>query len=739
MAPYHNTSGIMKKQENLERVLIRTVKEAEEESASTTTITSSSSSCTLKIFDAVLTFLTSWDALEREKDEKNADSDQFIAHKRNIPQEYLRITLCNVFANLDLIENSDFVRDHVLSTMESIGTVECLSVLLEFLPAIAKVVTVDDCNFDSRSNYIQSKMLKKDIFSTLKNIFWKEPNSLSQILQSLSSVLEGTVDSGDQLLIPKDVFNFIIGILHKVPESDLPVALQTLIGYVDNASDARLAVDEIRKELALLEGTFISDMFSMAIVFADAVKRVDTGCILFVEEYLVVVEEIIHERRRKKLHQSTRNTVIDPGKCLLTFDLVMILLSKNRPPYRHQIMGMISGGNLVQSGLLSDFCPSKIIELVDEGDDDSAKVSDTISSFDSNIRKHILESLVDFSLAILVVYPRKLVQYNKEEFFSNVQCFIFQILFSLPKEFQLDLISTALEIAEKIAEDHQIMETSEKNHPWSGIEEEDHEQICRNIYSLIVAVAHKKSEILTSFKNRFMRYLVSDALNNIRNYNIVESLSLVIVKLACNDARKYLTDLIISCRALLFSSAMMGTTELHKFHDIMIRRQIRGMILINTIIFHHKLDNEIFETISKWLSRIMVSNTCALDPRVGIIGIEIIRRLGKHEGGNVLFGKELFQLVTLVLSNSRIVQYSYKPNTLLAYSEIPSLFSQRCTKERRRKMVFCLDNFVCKETQLHKWKDSSSFIFELFNSYLTIGRTANWNPHAWVVSMFLLT
>ena len=152
------------------------------------------------------------------------------------------------------------------------------------------------------------------------------------------------------------------------------------------------------------------------------------------------------------------------------------------------------------------------------------------------------------------------------------------------------------------------------------------------------------------------------------------------------------------------------------------------------------------------VSRILVSpdsNICMLDPRIGILGIKIIRCLREQEKRNSLTGKQLFNLMTHVLSNSRVVRYSddsskqfrTKPNTVLAYTEIPTFLapSVSATKRRKcRKMIFSFNALLPTNesafTQFSNWKESSSWIFELFDSYLAIGRTTNWNPHSWIVS-----
>lgn len=356
-------------------------------------------------------------------------------------------------------------------------------------------------------------------------------------------------------------------------------------------------------------------------------------------------------------------------------------------------------------------------------------------------------------MAIVLTAPLPCpIKIETERLYSNVQSVILRVVFALPQEFQLKLISTALDITEKLMKVSQ--EKAYKNENRSEIEQMNRDRICLIIYSLLVSVACKKSEILMPFQSRLVNHLISDSLNAIQNHDTLETLCTIVTKLVCNDTRNGQIDLILTCRGLLFSPPIMvGTTiSLSQIHENSIRRRIRGMVFANSIISHCDLDETSYITVCKMVSRILVSpdsNICMLDPRIGILGIKIIRCLREQEKRNSLTGKQLFNLMTHVLSNSRVVRYSddsskqfrTKPNTVLAYTEIPTFLapSVSATKRRKcRKMIFSFNALLPTNesafTQFSNWKESSSWIFELFDSYLAIGRTTNWNPHSWIVS-----
>ena len=92
----------------------------------------------------------------------------------------------------------------------------------------------------------------------------------------------------------------MLEILPKVPETHLHIAVRALIQYVNSTEDARLAVDSVRTELALLEKTDFSDMANVATTFDEAVRGASKNRELFVEEYFVVIEELVNEETKKK-------------------------------------------------------------------------------------------------------------------------------------------------------------------------------------------------------------------------------------------------------------------------------------------------------------------------------------------------------------------------------------------------------------------------------------------------------
>lgn len=216
------------------------------------------------------------------------------------------------------------------------------------------------------------------------------------------------------------------------------------------------------------------------------------------------------------------------------------------------------------------------------------------------------------------------------------------------------------------------------------------------------------------------------------------------------------------CRTLLFSTSGSKTpTNAFQIREQFlplqcIRSQIRGMILANAVASCRDLDMRLLVTMRKMISKVLVSphsDIMCLDPRIASYGIKAIRHLQSQMIRCDLLEKESFKVISLVLSHSRVVHYpdesskqitTKRPNTILAYNDMPLFFqskNQSMKRRRFRKMIFRFDSFFTNEspsTLSPNWEASTFMVFELIDTYLALGRSAKWNPRAWIVSSTLL-
>ena len=707
-----------------------------------------------KVLEAIRLFLTKWETLGGEevhtelKGKKNCPK-----RTRGLPDDYLRIVFCRMLSNLDPLKSANLVRQHVLSILRSVETAVCRQIALDFLLAVTRTCERGNDNNHTWSER-ETKKGKKEIFSCLKDVFENDQNSLLQILRFFSTVL-GEVPPRQQILFPKDVFHYIIGILPKVPETNLHVALRCLIRYVDSTEDARLAVDSVRTELALLEKTDISDMATVAFVFEETVRGGKRSEALFLEEYVVVVEELINERnneRENKEYQSRAGKVANVELELLTFDLVMMIIAKENIVHRERIVRMVSDGSLLESGLLSASHASKVVELVENGCDSVRDSAESFNLSHSNSRTRLLESLIDFYMAILLTPLRCAIAFDRQQFFSKVRLLLIDTVFALPEDFQIRTISIALTTIDKLMIPPKMGEIGSTNKDRLKTQGDSTTQICLNIFLLLLSVTSKKINMLMRFQNDLIGTLMSESFDRIQNFGVLQALCTLIAKVVSNNKPSGQLDCIAICRSLLFSTPRLGTViSISQTQEHPISRVTRGLMFANAIVSCCELDSAGLVTVQKMVSKILLSphlNVFMMDPSIGLHGMKVIRHLREDMNCHDHLGKDLFQLTSRVLSHSRVVHYpdesskilTTKTTSVLVFNEMPSLFSledQTIKRRRFRKMIFCFNSFFTHEailTHPSKWERSSSLIFELIDTYLALGRTAKWNPRAWIVS-----
>jgi hypothetical protein len=469
---------------------------------------------------------------------------------------------------------------------------------------------------------------------------------------------------------------------------------------------------------------------------------------LFVEEYFVVIEELVNERKNKI--DATRHGYVrkvnDAKLQLSTFDLIMIIILRDKSTHRDKILRMMSDGSLLESGLLSGEHVSKLVELVEGGHTCISETTNSFAQFDYSPRLCLMELLVAFSKAILLAPLRCTIEFDEKEFFGKVRFFLIDIILKMPEDFQTKALSMMLRIVDK------LMLESRNSIPKSMRIGETNTNICRNIFILLHSLSTKRREILMPFQDHLVEYITSESFDYLQKFDLLQAVCIAVAKLYCDKGG---LDGIIICRGLLFSPLRQGTATISsQMHEKLVCRQIRGMVFADSIISCCDLDLTLLRTLHKVVSRVLLSphsNILLLEPRLGIHGMKIIRRLRKQTDCDNPLGKDLFQVVSLVLSHSRIVHYpdgssetvTPRTDSIFAHSKMPSFFlSENGTVRQRRfrKMTFCFNSFSFNETLLTQpasWEKSSLWIFELIDTYLSLGRTAKWNPRAWIVSSFV--
>ena len=128
----------------------------------------------------------------------------------------------------------------------------------------------------------------------------------------------------------------------------------------------------------------------------------------------------------------------------------MIILLKDTPAYRDRILEIVLDGVMIDSGILSDLRPSKLVELLCDGRKYLHETPETLSILDSSACEFLVDSLIDFCMVILVAPLHRSIQLDTDVSFSEVHFVLLRVIFSLPSDFQRRMISKALDITMKL-------------------------------------------------------------------------------------------------------------------------------------------------------------------------------------------------------------------------------------------------------------------------------------------------
>ncbi len=732
----------------LERVLRLSIKRAND-------LSTTSSPRYRDILYAIRVFLTRWDASEQEDVNVREQQNEIGSNQsRDLPSDYLKMVFCRMLSNMDPMKRVDTIREEILSMIRSLQTISCRQLLFDFLPSVSRTFVGSDSSTRTWTEG-KTKRAKKQILSCLQEVFDNDPNSLPQILQYFSSLYVDEL-SRKSVLVQRDAFLFVVEILPKVPETLLHIAVGALIQYVKSPEDARVAVDSVRNELALLEKTDISDMAPVATTFDEAARGSGKNQELFVEEYFVILQELVNEQPTENCQVRSEDgyQVEDVENKLLTFDLVMLIFLKDSIVHRDRILGMVADGSLLESGLFSIHHLKRLVGLADSDQKVPSNIPKKSVLIEWNPHQYLLQPLIDLSMSFLLAPLHRTIEFGNEEFFSLVRDILLRIFLELPKNFRSKAISLALRIVDDLVKGCK-QSTSEVEYK----EEEQLQEvtisgsgICLNIFKLLLSLLSRKREILMPYQDRFMGYLMSDSFHYLDSIEVLQTLCAILVEVTHNSDSSGPLGSIVMCRSLIFSPPVfaVGTTVDQKRRKLMCF-QIRGMVLANAIISSCDLGVQLLVALHKIISRVLLSphsNMSILDPTLGSHGLKLLRRIRGHKQCDHSLKKDIFKIASLVLSHSRIVYYpevspgksTTKPSSIFAYNDVPRAFpfdNVPAKDLRFRKMLFSF-NFFIKEsllTQPSRWESSCLWTFDMIDTYLALGRTTKWNPRAWVVSI----
>jgi hypothetical protein len=688
---------------------------------------------------AIDKFIRSWDELLLDAGHDDSGSDTG-SDSVQLPVDFLLVKFsCAAetlgYGNVDL-------REQLLETLKSVGSSRCRQVVLDFLPATLPPAVHRDVDDGITREHSASRKQKKEVLSALKFVLDDDTSCMCQILRTLSIMTElGLMAARDGIL-------FVVEILPKVPETDLHLVIQFLLKHIEDREDARIAVESIRVELSLLEKTDISDMAAVADLFGDFQNGDYQGSEFFLNEYVLMLEKIV--KNHKTFHRANdKGMKLEHKERLSTFDFAFILLNNSSSIVGERIKTFIADGIYEDLQVLPRLGPSRLADLVGRNTLCQNRNEPAIT-LSSNVRDRVLASLVDFSMGLLLSPLRNSRTNDFEIMFLGTQEFILEVLVVLDESFQRMLISSMIGLTKKLLT-HSSQST--QNHTGSTRSSDVIQKlqqtsllVCSNIYKILGSVIDQQPGCILEFQDALIHLLKEDCLDFNNNESTLRNLCIVVTKLDAKYANKHTVEMqrLLTCRSLMFSpsrdfSSSAGITTR--------RRCVKGLIFADTLIQDRNIDDCALETIWSFVAKLLASPSSKMvHPEIGLHGLQIAQRLHREPSRSPTC-KKLFQCITQVLTNSRVVRYcddtkvgNQKADTLLlAYTKVPPFVSPDSPQRNFRKMKFCFNSFFCDEHAWMNpsyWERSCSWIFNLLDSYLAIGRTPKWIPQAWIRGQF---
>jgi hypothetical protein len=642
----------------------------------------------IDILDAVGSFLDSWSKLE---------------DKSGLPFRFLRHTLANIVRELGA--GNSQLRENLLDILQStINCPECSQVILDFLPATVLPHTDQD--------------EKQELTQILKQVFDSSAASVSPILDCLANLCS----SGG--VTQRDVVQFALEKLPKEHESRIHFLVNSLIGHIMNPKNARPVVEAIRAEMRSIE----EETASAELIIPTCTLLVDLHKQRNSEMFFQIYLEILEDRTDKQ--KSTEEK-------LITIDMVVMLLTIDDSKHLGRIQ------RILDQALLYHHLELETISLL-LGDElwqtVSMKLMNHLLSLTTNILLAPLRirqiSGIQKALGSINYFVLAVFHAFKDD--CNAAGKLISLMLSLSNELRVEHGSAAITRPEKSLSSPVTIE--------SHVKADVCQSVCTEIFEIFRVISKQKPHFFAPFKTILHYQLTSTSIN-------CDATLRKLCALICNleDAEMgnngvfEITNSVLILRTLLFSS-----TVTHSDVKNDTKRCIHGLVFASEMLSSSSIsdssDNQIWNMVK---SILLPPSSGIINPQVGLNCLPIVRIMF-HRGSerySRITPREVFQTMSNALSNSRLVQYvtdyseREKKHVAQAYTERGPFFKSEATKKKKtRKMVFCFDSFIRDPSFVDpsSWKSVNQWVFELVDTYLSIGRKAElssgkqWTPLPWL-------
>jgi hypothetical protein len=643
------------------------------------------------ILEHIGSFLISWAELE---------------DTTGLPRAFLRQTLAKIVQVLGVGDPQ--LRDKLWDTLQSTSdSTECRQLILNFLPATILPQTDKDD--------------KEELVQILKQVFDEDSRMVAPVLDCLTTICR----SGG--LERRDVFQFAYEKLPKEHESRIYLVIKTLIEHITNEMNAKTVVEAVRTEMRSIEETEspASHITPTCNLLIDMWNQGEAE--LFFEIYLTVLESL--DNNGKTQEREDRLTVVD---------MIVILLATGKSKRQHKVQ------NIVDVALCGSYLKSETISLF-LSDEIRDKISDTL-----------VDNLISLSITTLLAPIRIREVSDMKKILDPIKEFIGHILIAINDDSEASrcLVTSMLHLTDELVSNATDMKATTAI---VGVAAEDirggelnvFHIVCSEIFDILNRASQRIPRTLTRFKDRLIRMLTTTPSSRRHHDMTLRHLCALICNLEVESkGGEYVFETMHSFLALqhlLFSPSSIFPS--HTKHDI--DRYRHGFLLASEMLSHSRIhSSSSVHSIWNMLKSILVPpNNKMINPVIGLHGLSVARVLSDGRNADTAIKKDVFQTITHMLSNARLIQYvsdyneRRRKHVALAYRKRDDFFTSTRKNRKSRKMMFCFEAFLGDPALVSpsSWIKVNQYVFELVNTYLGIGRRAEhspgkqkWTPRPWI-------
>jgi hypothetical protein len=647
----------------------------------------------IAILDEVNDFICSWE-------EHGIPSE--------LPCELVHRALSTVVAKLG--PGNIKLREYFWTLLQSkIETVQCRQAILDFLPATLPV----ECD----------KEVKDDLLKTLQSIFEEDYDALEQVLRCLARLAQS------ERIPQSEIFLFALGIMKTVPERCLHLVFVSLVEHIGNDREAIMAVDAFRQEVKLLDDAQSTEAEPFVISVAKGISSVlhTRNGPRFFQAYLSAIDDDLSSSE-------------DASSLFSLQDSIVLILSLEKEEYCDQVE-RIFDIILMRNGLKRRIW-NRLIKLCTE------ETGELHTTF--------LDSMLSLPILLLLAPVRNRNLIHNETAIATTRYVASKLAADLNGKDQQNLISSLFCLVEEFELDNGTGEAGSlcvDEHQDSG--STDHgkailigrQMVRSSVFEILATISKNKAPALKPFKDRFIDRLISTDRSCLNDSNLINTLCSIVAFLDDIDpSTGRLPYSIETLRSLLYSSPTLQLQRKDNADD----RSVCGMLLASSVVSAGRLRPK--DILALWrLTQpfLTTSNSRLLSPPLKMHCVRFLAIMHEWVQNNSAettsskTRKEIFEIVTRMISASRVVKYvsSFsewkRKGAALQYTKRPAIFAGHQSKRPGRKMYFSFEYFIRNRSSIRpsSWSASADRIFQLTTTYLSIGRdiaSSKWLPNPWV-------